>query len=61
VLTGVSNPSHRRRPRRGALSTSWIFPAVDGLATMDGGHLNTASAERWSAQFLEALTPILQD
>jgi hypothetical protein len=65
VLTGVPNPLADTRAiaedLAAALSTSWIFPAVDGLATVDGGHLNTASAERWSAQFVEALTPILQD
>jgi hypothetical protein len=28
---------------------------------VDGGHLNAASAERWSGQLVEALTPILHD
>jgi hypothetical protein len=44
-----------------ALGTNSIFPAMDGLTTLDGGHLNLESAERWSGQFVEALTPILKD
>ena len=64
VLTGVPNPLADTRAiaetLATALATSSIFPPVDGLATVDGGHLNTASAERWSAQFVEALTPILK-
>jgi hypothetical protein len=45
-----------------ALKTSAIFPRTDGLAMVDaGGHLNLQSAERWSGEFVEALTPILKD
>ncbi len=44
-----------------AMKTSSIFPPVDGLATLDGGHLNLTSAERWSGQVVEALSPILRD
>jgi hypothetical protein len=65
VLTGVPNPLADTRAMAEALAealrTSSIFPPVDGLATLDGGHLNTASAERWSDQFVKALTPILQE
>jgi hypothetical protein len=43
-----------------ALQTNSIFPSIEGLSTVDGGHLNLESAERWSGEFLEALTPILQ-
>jgi hypothetical protein len=43
-----------------SLGTSAIFPAVDGLSTLDTVHLNLASAERWSGQFVRALGPILQ-
>jgi hypothetical protein len=34
---------------------------MDGLSTLDDGHLNLASAERWSGEFSAALTPILQE
>jgi hypothetical protein len=65
VLTGVPTPLADTRVIAEALArslkTSSIFPPVDGLASVDGGHLNLASAERWSGQFVEALTPILQD
>jgi hypothetical protein len=43
-----------------ALRTNAIFPAVDGLSTLDTVHLNLASAERWSGQFVRAMGPILQ-
>jgi hypothetical protein len=65
VLTGVPTPvadtGAIAKALAEALQTSSIFPPVDGLASVDGGHLNLASAERWSGQFVEALTPILQD
>jgi len=44
-----------------ALRTRSIFPPMDGLSTIEGSHLNLASAERWSGQFVEALSPILQE
>jgi hypothetical protein len=43
-----------------SLRTSSIFPSVAGLSTLDGVHLNLASAERWSGQFVRAMGPILQ-
>jgi hypothetical protein len=43
-----------------SLRTNSIFPPVDGLSTLDGAHLNLASAERWSAQFVQAMSSILQ-
>jgi hypothetical protein len=43
-----------------ALQTNSIFLSIEGLSTVDGGHLNLQSAERWSREFVEALTPILQ-
>ena len=43
-----------------SLRTNSIFPSVDGLSTLDGAHLNLASAERWSGQFVQAMTSILQ-
>jgi hypothetical protein len=65
VLTGVPTPladtGAIAKALADSLKTSAIFPPVDGLASVDGGHLNLASAERWSGQFVEALTPILQE
>jgi hypothetical protein len=44
-----------------ALNTRFLAPKIDGIATVDGGHLNSRSAELWSAAFLEALTPIVNE
>ncbi|HUL64252.1 MAG TPA: hypothetical protein VLW55_06520 [Burkholderiaceae bacterium] len=44
-----------------ALGLPLIAPQVDGLKTFDGSHLEPASAARWSAAFLEAAGPIIQD
>src|SRR2546429_1098165 len=35
-----------------ALRTRFLAPKIDGLATVDGGHLNSRSAELWSAAFV---------
>ena len=40
------------------LFNSPMLPA-EGLSTVEGSHLNRDSAERWSAEFLNALTPLL--
>ena len=39
------------------LGVSLISPTVDGLYTFDGSHLERASAERWSTEFLRAAGP----
>jgi hypothetical protein len=44
-----------------ALHTRFLAPDIDGIATVDGGHLNSRSAELWSAAFVEALTPIVNE
>jgi Envelope integrity protein A len=44
-----------------ALHTRFLAPKIDGLGTIDGGHLNSRSAELWSTAFLEALTPIVTE
>ncbi len=41
------------------LKTQSVSPEVAGLTTMDSIHLTPASAERWSAQFVQAMTPML--
>jgi hypothetical protein len=65
ILTGTPNTYHDSvgiaKVLAAALGTRSIFPSGDGLATLDGGHLNLASAERWSGQFVEELTPILKE
>jgi hypothetical protein len=64
ILTGAPNSSLDSAEIAMALATSLrtnsIFPPIDGLSTLDGGHLNLASAERWSGQFVQAMTSILQ-
>src|SRR5262249_33130326 len=65
VLTGTPNtdlnPTDFVRDLATALKTNSILPSWEGLSTLDGGHLNLASAERWSHELIESLTPILQD
>ena len=63
VLTGAPN-SKMDSPAIAAavaasLGTESISPRIDALATLDGTHLNLASAERWSRLFLQTVTPIL--
>jgi hypothetical protein len=64
ILTGAPNSfldsSEIAMALAASLRTSSIFPPVDGLSTLDGAHLNLASAERWSGQFVQAMTSILQ-
>ncbi|HTT11163.1 MAG TPA: hypothetical protein VMG60_09760 [Burkholderiaceae bacterium] len=43
-----------------ALGMPLIAPAVDGLKTFDGSHLDHASAERWSQAFLAAAGPSIR-
>lgn len=43
----------------GALDARAVLPAVADLRTLDGSHLDAASAERWSQAFLDAAGPDL--
>jgi hypothetical protein len=43
------------------LGVKLIQPKIDELATIDGGHLNHDSRERWSSAFLEELAPVLRE
>ncbi len=65
VLTGIPNSELDAPEIAGtlaaALKTRSISPPMDGLSTIEGSHLSLASAERWSAEFVAALTPILRD
>lgn len=64
VFTGVPNnkldaPAIASRLAQ-RLGTQVILPNVKSLFLLDDLHLNFDTAERWSAAFLTALTPILQ-
>jgi hypothetical protein len=43
-----------------ALGIPLVMPRLDGLATLDGAHLDPESAERWSAEFLRLAGPSLK-
>jgi hypothetical protein len=43
-----------------ALGIPLVMPRLDGLATLDGSHLDAANAERWSAEFLRLAGPQLK-
>jgi hypothetical protein len=43
-----------------ALGTTLIAPELDDLHTFDGSHLDRKSAQRWSAAFIEAAGPRIQ-
>jgi hypothetical protein len=65
VLTGTPNTglnsTEIAQVLATALHTRFVAPRIEGLSTLDGGHLNSRSAELWSAAFVEALTPILNE
>ena len=44
-----------------AIDGAAIFPAVEGLASLDGDHLNAESAERWSEAFLREAEPRISE
>jgi hypothetical protein len=44
-----------------ALGLPLVSPRPDGLRTFDGSHLDPPSAERWSAAYLDAVGPRLQE
>ena len=58
IVTAVPGLSEGRRQVAtriaGAMGAQAVLPVVDGLSSLDGDHLNAASAERWSAAFLAA-------
>ena len=53
-------PESVARSIAAGIGATFIAPRLDGLGTSDGSHLDTGSAERWSAAFLEALGPVLR-
>jgi len=64
VFTGIPNNDQEapviasRLAQR--LGTRLILPKVEPILLLDDYHLNFDSAERWSAAFLNELTPVLQ-
>jgi hypothetical protein len=63
VITGTPNTFYDSvgiaQTLAAALKTNSLFPSSAGLSTLDGVHLNLASAELWSGRFVEGLSPIL--
>ncbi len=64
VFTGIPNndqdaPAIATRLAQ-RLGTHLVLPKVEPLFVLDDLHLNFDSAERWSAAFLNELTPVLQ-
>lgn len=60
LLTLVPSPTTRSAEARAiatAVGLPLSIPEVSGLQTVDDTHLNTASAERWSAAFLDLAGP----
>jgi hypothetical protein len=43
-----------------ALRIPLVMPRLDGLTTLDGSHLNSESAQRWSADFLRLAGPLFK-
>lgn len=60
VLTAVPSAAGDRAARRLAnhLGVPFIAPEIDGLATIDGVHLDARSGIAWSDAFLRALDPV---
>src|SRR5512138_579242 len=63
VLTIVPSSTTRHAEAQAiaeALGVSFIAPAVGGLTTFDGSHLDARSAALWSSAFLQAAGPLLE-
>jgi hypothetical protein len=65
ILTGVPTPEYDTAlfasTLAARLGTRSVNAAAEGLATIDRGHLNAASAERWSTAFLAKAEPVIRD
>jgi hypothetical protein len=64
ILTGVPTPEYDTAffadTLAARLGTRSVNVSAEGLATIDRGHLNAASAERWSAAFLTKAEPVVR-
>lgn len=58
--TALGNTEGTGRAIAASLGFPLVAPRLDSLSTFDGSHLDRASAERWSAAFLDAAAPLLQ-
>ncbi|MFZ5781895.1 MAG: hypothetical protein ACOY4R_17010 [Pseudomonadota bacterium] len=60
IFTAVPSAAGDRAARRLAdrLGVPFIAPEIDGLATIDGVHLDARSGIAWSDAFLRALEPV---
>ena len=53
VVPWAATPRAEATALASALGVQLVAPVLDGLHTFDGSHLDTESAERWSARFFE--------
>jgi hypothetical protein len=64
ILTAVPNDQNDWAPYAkdlaARLGVKFVAPAIDGLATFDGNHLDPRSAVRWSAAFLAEARAVIQ-
>ena len=64
ILTGVPTPEYDTAffadTLAARLGTRSVNAAAEGLATIDRGHLNAASADRWSTAFLAKAEPVIR-
>jgi hypothetical protein len=65
ILTGVPTPEYDTASFADTLAarlgTRSVNAVAEGLATIDRGHLNATSAERWSTAFLAKAEPVIRD
>jgi hypothetical protein len=65
ILTGVPTPEYDTASFADTLAarlgTRAVNAVAEGLATIDRGHLNATSAERWSTAFLAKAEPVIRD
>ena len=61
LVPTVNSKADEARAIAAKLGLELIVPNVDGLQTFDGSHLDQASAQRWSAQFLAEAGPRIRE
>ena len=61
LVPTVNSKVEEARAIAARLGLDLIAPNVDGMRTFDGSHLDQASAERWSAQFLAEAGPRIRE
>jgi hypothetical protein len=60
ILPAVNTDVGTARAIASALDRPFVAPSVPGLMTFDGYHLDSGSAQRWSAAFLREAGPQIQ-